>query len=374
MYHPQFSVGVLGGGQLGRMLHQAAVDLDVRLHFLDPAEHAPCAQLGASFTQGDFSDPQAVLAFGRGKDVLTVEIEHVAVDALEALERDGVRVFPQPAALRTIQDKGVQKAFYQKHNIPTAAFRLVDGKAAIDAFPVVQKMRKGGYDGKGVQVLKSAGDLDRAFDVPSVLEELIPFEKEISILVARNPHGEIRSFPPVEMAFNPEANLVEFLFSPAEIPADVASKANAIARETAEALGIVGLLAIEMFVLPDGSVLVNEMAPRPHNSGHQTIEGNVTSQFQQHLRAILGLPLGDPSAVHPSAMINLLGAPGHTGKVVYRGLEEALRIPGVYPHIYGKSDTKPFRKMGHVTVVHANPETVKATAHEVKDLIRVEAE
>jgi 5-(carboxyamino)imidazole ribonucleotide synthase len=356
------------------MMLQAAADIDVRLHILDPAADAPCARMAPYFTQGSFADHDTVLAFGKGKDVLTVEIEHVATEALEQLEAKGVKVYPQPRALRVIQDKGVQKQFYADHGIPTAPFTLVEGKAGITQFPVVQKMRTGGYDGKGVQILKSEADLEKAFDVPSVLEELVPFEKEISVIVARNPQGQIEAFPPVEMVFNPVANLVEFLFSPANISEEVAERARQIALKTAEALDIVGLLAIEMFLLADGTILVNEMAPRPHNSGHQTIEGNLTSQYQQHLRAILNLPLGATDAVMPSAMVNLLGAEGHTGSVRYVGLEEAMAMPGVYPHIYGKSTTKPFRKMGHVTVIHPHAEECQQLALKVKELIRVEAE
>ena len=374
IYHPDFSVGVLGGGQLGRMLLQAAADLDVRLHILDPAADAPCAKLAPSFTQGSFADHDTVLAFGKGKDVITVEIEHVATSALELLEKEGVKVYPQPKALRVIQDKGVQKQFYADNGIPTAPFRLIADSNEIQQFPIVQKMRTGGYDGKGVQILRSEADLAKAFDGPTVLEDLVPFEKELSVIVTRNPNGDINTFPPVEMVFNPEANLVEFLFSPADISESVAQEAAAIAVKTAEALGIVGVLAIELFLLPNGELLVNEMAPRPHNSGHQTIEGNITSQYQQHLRAILGLPLGATDAVMPSAMVNLLGAPGHTGAVVYNGLEEALALPGVYPHLYGKTHTKPFRKMGHVTVIDPDAETCKARALKVKDIVRVEAE
>lgn len=374
IYHPDFALGVLGGGQLGRMLLQAATDLDVRLHILDPAADAPCAKLAPSFTQGSFADHDTVLAFGKGKDVITVEIEHVATDALEQLEKEGVKVYPQPRALRIIQDKGIQKQFYRDNDIPTAPFRLIEDKSEISSFPVVQKMRTGGYDGKGVQILRSEADLDKAFDGPTVLEKLVPFTKELSVIVARNAHGEIRTFPPVEMVFNPEANLVEFLFSPADISEEVAREAAKIAIKTAECLDVVGLLAIELFLLPDGHLLVNEMAPRPHNSGHQTIEGNITSQYQQHLRAVLSLPLGATDAVMPSAMINLLGAPGHTGPVKYRGLDEALTVTGVYPHLYGKTTTKPFRKMGHVTVIDPDAELCKTRALQIIELIKVEAE
>lgn len=373
-YASDFRLGILGGGQLGRMLIQEAIDLDVRTIVMDPASNAPCAPYAHEFVNASFNDFDAVVAMGKRVDVLTIEIEHVNVDALELLEREGVRVFPTPHSLRIIQDKGLQKLFYQQHQIPTASFHLTSSaQEVIDLGKksFVQKMRIGGYDGKGVQVMGLGFNAAKVWDVPSVIEELVPFEKEISVIVARNAAGEITSFPLVEMEFNPEANLVEFLFSPAHVSEQVAERAKQIAEEVVEKLNHVGLLAVEMFLTQSGDLLVNEMAPRPHNSGHHTIEACNTSQYAQHLRAILGLPLGDTQLVQPAVMINLLGEKDHSGPVHYQGLEEALAIPGVHVHLYGKSETKPFRKMGHVTITNANLEVAKSTARSLLSKIRV---
>lgn len=373
-YAKDFVLGVLGGGQLGRMLIQEAVNLDLRVHVLDPDSEAPCAALAHGFTAGSFADEEAVLAFGRKCNVLTVEIEHVHTGALKKLVAEGVQVYPTPEVLELVQDKGLQKQFYQRHQIPTASFHLTENREELlshaASFPAVQKLRRGGYDGRGVQVLHSAADLGSAFDAPSVLEKKISFDKEISVIVARNARGEVSTFPLVEMEFNPQANLVEFLFSPADVPAHLSDRARHIAVQLAEALNHVGLLAVEMFVAGD-DILVNEMAPRPHNSGHHTIEANVTSQYAQHLRAILGLPLGDTRLVEPAVMVNLLGAPGHAGPVYYEGLTQVLGWPGVHVHLYGKSQTKPFRKMGHVTVRAAELSRAQQLAREVLKCVRV---
>ena len=368
-------MGILGGGQLGRMLLQKAADFNLTTAVLDPDPDAPCRHLTGRFVTGDFNDYETVLAFGRQVDVLTVEIEHVHVGALEILEQEGKPVFPQPRILKMVQDKGSQKIFYRTHAIPTAEFHLVESKEQIPAhaggFPFMQKMRRGGYDGRGVVRLMHAHTLDQAFDVPSVLEKLVPFEKEVSVIVARNEHGEARTFPPVEMQFNPEANLVEFLFAPAALSEAVQRQAEDIALRLAEALGLVGVLAVEMFVLPGGEVLVNEIAPRPHNSGHHTIEANVTSQYEQHLRAVLGLPLGDTRATHAAVMLNLLGEKGYEGPARYSGLDAALALDGVKLHLYGKKMTRPFRKMGHVTVVGNDVDTAARTARKVQELLKI---
>ncbi|MBL7943441.1 MAG: 5-(carboxyamino)imidazole ribonucleotide synthase [Flavobacteriales bacterium] len=373
-YSKDFTLGVLGGGQLGRMLIQEAIDLDVKVHVLDPDTHAPCAAIAHQFTRGSFADEAAVLEFGRKCDVLTVEIEHVHTGALRQLEAEGIKVYPTPEVLSVVQDKGEQKLFYKKHGIPTAPFHLIDNAAQLSThvnnFPAVQKLRKGGYDGKGVQVLHTATDLEVAFDAPSVLENKIEFEKEISVIVARNVQGEVSTFPLVEMEFNPQANLVEFLFSPADVSPRVEERARQIAVDLVAALEHVGLLAVEMFVAGE-EIWVNEIAPRPHNSGHHTIEANVTSQYAQHLRAILGLPLGDTRLVQPAVMVNLLGAPGHEGPVHYEGLETVLGWPGVHVHLYGKSTTKPFRKMGHVTVTSATLAHAQQLARNVLATVRV---
>ncbi|MCA1762689.1 MAG: 5-(carboxyamino)imidazole ribonucleotide synthase [Flavobacteriales bacterium] len=374
-YGNDFKLGVLGGGQLGRMLLQEAVNTDIKLSALDPDASAPCHQIVHEFKHGSFKDAATVVEFGKDKDVVTVEIEHVSIEGLKELEKQGVKVFPQPDLLAIVQDKGLQKEFYQKHDIPTAPFKLVKDKAEllenIDLLPVAQKMRTGGYDGRGVSILKSEADLDKAFDVPSVLESFVPFEKELSVIAARNEAGEIVTFPAVELDFNPDANLVELLFAPAKISKETEEKASAVARKTIEAFGLVGLLAVELFLTKDGDILVNEVAPRPHNSGHHTIEANITSQYAQHLRAILNLPLGSTDLIRPAAMVNLLGAPGHEGSAVYEGLEEIMAIPGVYVHIYGKAVTKPFRKMGHVTITADSADEAREKAMKVKSIIQV---
>ena len=355
-------VGILGGGQLGRMLIQAAADLDMRISCLDPDAQAPCAHIAHSFIQGSLLSEEAILAFAENQDILTIEIEHVNAEALRKVQALGKQVYPSPDFIEMIQDKGLQKQFYVRHRIPTAPFELVEsGKAHVPAdFPYVLKSRTGGYDGKGVQVMRSEADLPKAFDAPCVVETFIPFQKELAIIVARNPQGEIRTFPLVEMEFNPDANLVELLFSPAQVTNEVATEAARIAQLIVEASDFVGILAVEFFLTQNGELIVNEMAPRPHNSGHHTIEANITSQYAQHLRAICGLPLGDTTARSAAAMANILGAPGFEGPVCYEGMNEVLGMADVHVHLYGKSNTKPFRKMGHVTVC----------AHDVQEAIQ----
>jgi 5-(carboxyamino)imidazole ribonucleotide synthase len=376
-YSDTFRLGILGGGQLGRMLLQEAANYDVRSAVLDPAVDAPCSAICHEFTCGSFQHFETVMAFGEGKDVITVEIEHVNTEALEALERKGVAVYPKPSFLRMVQDKGLQKEFYKANDIPSSPFQLVENRSELEALnhpiPFVLKSRKGGYDGKGVQIIRSQEDLKSAFEGPCVVEELVPFEKELSVIIARNKQGETSIFPLVEMEFNPEANLVEFLFSPAQVNSQVELEAQAIARRIVEAADFVGLLAIELFLTQEGVLLVNEMAPRPHNSGHHTIEACTTSQYEQHLRAILSLPLGSTSLIQPAVMINLLGAAGHEGAVHYKGLSEALQMPGVHLHIYGKPNTKPFRKMGHVTVTDNDLQAAQQRARTLLQLIKVES-
>ncbi|MDD2982221.1 MAG: 5-(carboxyamino)imidazole ribonucleotide synthase [Crocinitomicaceae bacterium] len=376
-YGNNFRLGVLGGGQLGRMMIQEAINYNIHVHCLDPDSNAPCRDISHSFTHGSLTDFDTVYEFGKDKHVITVEIEHVNIEALERLESEGIRVFPQPHILKMVQDKGVQKSFYRDHQIPTPDFYLVENRAEIEQyqseFPFMQKMRKGGYDGKGVTALKTAADLETAFDVPSVLEKFVDFDKELSVIVARNEKGETKAYPTVECEFSPEANLVEFLFAPAEISADVEERAKKLAIEIIEKLEMVGILAVELFLTKSGEILVNEIAPRPHNSGHQTIECNVTSQFEQHLRSILNLPLGSTRIIQPGVMINLLGEKGFEGDAVYRDLEKAMAMEGVHVHLYGKAKTKPFRKMGHVTIVAEELATAKKTGRSILNLIRVEA-
>jgi 5-(carboxyamino)imidazole ribonucleotide synthase len=323
-------------------------------------------------------DYAAVYAFGKDCDVITVEIEAVNTEALQQLADEGKKVFPQPHLLALIQDKRKQKQFYLEQGIPTAEFILTENKADVLAnasfLPAVNKLGKEGYDGRGVQVLRSEADLDLAFDAPGLLEKLIDFEKEIAVTVARNEQGEVIAYPAVECAFHPTANLVEFLFAPAAISPEIEKKAQAIAKDLILKLDLVGILAVELFVTRTGEVLVNEIAPRPHNSGHHTIEANFTSQFEQHLRAVMNWPLGNPGLRCPAAMINLLGEPGHEGTAVVEGLAEALSESGVYLHLYGKKYTKPFRKMGHVTLLGEDIQEVKAKAQRIKELIKIKSQ
>ncbi len=372
---PNTVLGILGGGQLGKMLLQKAADYNITSHVLDPSEDAPCRFLCNKFEHGSFADYNAVLNFGNECDMVTIEIEHVNVDALFELERLGKKIFPQPNIIKMVQDKGLQKQFYKDHNFAASDFYLVEKRSEIkrDKFPIIQKTRIAGYDGKGVMKINSAEELQNAFDVPSVIEDCVEIEKEISVIVSRNEKGEVSAYPLVEMEFNKEANLVEFLFSPASVNSSIQQKATLLAQKLIEELGMVGLLAVEMFVTKQGDVLINEIAPRLHNSGHHTIEGNVTSQFEQHLRAIFNLPLGNTQIICPSVMINLLGEKGFEGNAVYNGIDEVLKMPGVYIHLYGKKITKPFRKMGHVTVTASTLENAKEKAQLVKQILKVVA-
>jgi len=375
-FYQDFKLGILGGGQLGRMLIQSGMDWNINFSVLDPDPNAPCHSI-CEFKTGILTDYNTVLEFGQSSDLITIELENVNVNALKELVRQGKKVFPQPHVIEMVQDKRLQKNFYKDNNILTAEFLLVENKREVVAqkafLPAVNKLGREGYDGRGVQLLRSEKDLDRAFDAPGILEKLVNFEKEISVIVARNEAGETQTFPAVEMVFHPEANLVEYLFSPAAISETVAKEADQIARKIIKELKMVGLLAVEMFVTKDQKILVNEMAPRPHNSGHHTLEANLTSQYHQHLRAILNLPLGDTSIVQASAMVNLLGEEGFSGQAKYNGLEEALKLPGVYVHLYGKKFTKPFRKMGHVTIVDENMESLKKKANFVKSTLKITA-
>lgn len=356
------------------MLIQSGIDFNISFSVLDPDREAPCAGI-TEFSVGKLTDFDTVLKFGSSCDIITIEIENVNTAALKALVKQGKKVFPQPEVIELIQDKRLQKQFYQRHQIPTAEFMLTENAADVknnpDFLPAVNKLGREGYDGRGVQIMRSKADLEKAFDAPGLLEKLIDFDKEISVIVARNKKGEIRSFPVVEMVFHPEHNLVEYLFAPADVSDKVVSKANAIAEKIISKLDMIGLLAVEMFVDKKGEVLVNEIAPRPHNSGHQTIEANITSQYEQHLRAILNWPLGDTKQVMPGAMVNLLGEPGHSGPAKYQGFEEVVSESGVHVHLYGKKLTKPFRKMGHVTIVDNDIESLKKKANFVKQTLKV---
>ncbi|MBP9926799.1 MAG: 5-(carboxyamino)imidazole ribonucleotide synthase [Cyclobacteriaceae bacterium] len=375
-FYQNFTLGILGGGQLGRMLLQSGIDLNLSFRVLDPDPHAPCSKL-ADFTCGKLTDYQTVFDFGQACDLITIEIENVNTQALADLVKAGKKVFPQPEIIELIQDKRKQKKFFESHAIPTAEFILVKNREEIinhkTFLPAVNKLGREGYDGRGVQMLRTENDLSKAFDAPGLLEKLIDFEKEISVIVSRNQKGEVASYPAVEMVFHAEANLVEYLFSPAQISQPLATKADQIARTVIEKLELVGLLAVEMFVTKDGQVLVNEVAPRPHNSGHQTIEANVTSQYEQHLRAILNLAPGSTAIISPSVMVNLLGEEGYSGLATYEGLEEVLCLTGTHVHLYGKKLTKPFRKMGHVTIVDHDLESLKKKTNFVKQTLKVKA-
>lgn len=369
---------MLGGGQLGRMLLQKAADFSLNFKVLDPDPAAPCRHLAEEFINGSFQDHDTVYAFGKSCDLITIEIEHVNIEALEKLEKEGVLVYPQPRVIRLVQDKGEQKLFFQKHNIPTAPFQIIDNKDELATLnidlPVMQKIRKGGYDGRGVFRISSQADFRNAFDAPSIVEEIIPFKKEIAVIVARNINGECASFPVVEMEFNREANLIEFLFSPADITNEIEINAQKIAKKVANVLQIVGVLAIEMFLTDNDEILVNEIAPRPHNSGHHTIEANTTSQYEQHLRTILGLPLGKTDSILPAVMVNLLGEKNYEGPAVYKNIDQVLAMEGVYIHLYGKKFTRPFRKMGHVTITGKSMEEARRKALQVKKLLKVISE
>jgi 5-(carboxyamino)imidazole ribonucleotide synthase len=374
-FSSNFKLGILGGGQLGRMLIQSAIDFNLYVKILDADIHAPCKPFAHEFVNGSLMDFETVYNFGKNVDVLTIEIEHVNVEALEKLQSEGVKVYPQPEVIRIIQDKRVQKQFYRTNGIPTADFVLIDDTEQLAQhhhfLPAFQKVGKSGYDGRGVQRLQSASDTAKAFTEPSILEKAVDFDKEIAVIVARNANGEIAVFPPVELVFHPVHHLVEYLFAPAQISDIVLLQANEIAIGVVGKLGIVGLLAVEMFVTKAGEVLVNEVAPRPHNSGHHTIKANATSQFEQHLRAILNLPLGATDTLAFAAMVNLLGQEGYTGDVEYAGMQEALALEGVYVHLYGKKTTKPFRKMGHITIIDNNLELLQKKVQQVKQAVKV---
>jgi len=375
-FYGDLKLGILGGGQLGRMLIQQAINYNVTVKVLDPDREAPCRKLCDEFTVGSLGDYETVYKFGKKVDLLTIEIEKVNVDALEQLEKEGVLVYPQPRIIRLIQDKGLQKQFFKQNDIPTAGFKVIASTDDLKhqneiPYPYIQKLRRDGYDGRGVYKVTDESYLSNAFKEPSLIERLIDFEKEIGVIVARNESGEVSTFPLVEMEFNPDVNLVEFLISPSTLSFEIQQEAERIAKKIAEDLKIVGLLAVEMFLTKDGQILVNELAPRPHNSGHQSIEGNVVSQFEQHLRAIFNQPLGDTACLSNAVMINVLGEPGFEGPAVYQGIEKILKCPGVYVHLYGKALTKPFRKMGHVTIVDNDREKAIEKARFVQKTLKV---
>jgi 5-(carboxyamino)imidazole ribonucleotide synthase len=378
-FSSEFTLGILGGGQLGKMLLYETRKFDIKTSVIDPSKEAPCKIACDHFEIGDLMDFETVYNFGKKVDVLTFEIEHVNIDALEKLENEGVSIFPSSKTLRNINDKITQKQFYQKHHIPTSSFKVFTSKKDLSEaisnkqldFPFVWKQSKGGYDGMGVSIIRKTEDLINITDAPCIAEELIPFKNELAVIVTRNPNGEIKTYPVVEMEFHPEANQVEYVICPARIDKKVAEKARAIAVKVSEAFEHVGLLAVELFQTKDDDIIVNEVAPRPHNSGHYSIEGSITNQFEQHLRAILNLPLGATNSKLAAIMVNLVGEEGHTGDVQYKNIENILSLDGVTPHIYGKKQTRPFRKMGHVTIVNQQIEKAHKIAEKVKKTIKV---
>lgn len=377
MFKRHIKLGIIKGGQLGKMLLQAAPSFDVQSYVMDDNTGCSCRHLCYEFTQGDAMNFDDVYAFGKKVDVLTFEYEHIHVEALKKLQAEGLSIYPDPSIIELVQHKGRQKEFYRRHGIPTADFQIVPNRLALkgcsELFPAVQKICKAGYDGKGVYKLKDESDIPGAFNEPSVLEKYIDFDKEISIVAARNADGEVVVYRAVEMVFHPVKNLVEYLRCPADISPEIEKKATAIAIYLLRELNLVGVLAVEMFVTKEGEVLVNEIAPRVHNSGHHTIEGALTSQFEQHLRAVLGLPLGPADITLPSVMVNLLGDENYEGPAIYQGVEKALSLGGVYIHLYGKTLTKPFRKMGHATILDQDINKALERARQVKDSIKIRA-
>ena len=378
-FSSDFKLGVLGGGQLGRMLLTETQKLDIYTVILDGNAEAPCAQICNEFHQGDLLDFNTVYNFGKKVDVLTIEIENVNIDALDKLELEGTTIYPKPSNLRIIQNKARQKHFYTDNNIPTAAFShyayLDELKHSFEnniiEFPFVWKAAQFGYDGNGVKIVRNIEDLENLPAVECITEKLIPFKNELAVIVARNEAGEVKTYPVVEMEFHPEANQVEYVICPARIDSQVAEKARAIALKVASTFDFVGLLAVEMFQTKNDEILINEVAPRTHNSGHYSIEASYTNQFEQHLRSILNLPLGNTESKVAGIMVNLVGAEGYTGNVLYENIEDILKVDGVTPHIYGKKTTKPFRKMGHVTIVNEDINKARKIAQQVKETIRV---
>ncbi|WP_411896026.1 5-(carboxyamino)imidazole ribonucleotide synthase [Winogradskyella sp. A2] len=381
-FSSKFKLGILGGGQLGKMILYSTRKFDIYTCVLDPNKDAPARLACDEFTVGDLLDYDTVINFGKNVDILTIEIENVNVEALEKLENEGVKVYPSSKTLKTIQNKAHQKLFYRDHNIPTADFSRFAYTSEIDEavgngglhYPFVWKSAKFGYDGQGVKIVKRYTDLIDLPNVECIAENLIPFKNELAVIVARNTNGDLKTYPVVEMEFHPEANQVEYVICPARIPDEIAKKAELVALKTAAAFKHVGLLAVEMFQTEDDEILVNEVAPRPHNSGHYSIEASYTCQFEQHLRAILDLPLGNTESKVAGVMVNLVGAEDYTGNVLYKNIEKILAMDGVTPHIYGKKQTRPFRKMGHVTIVNQDISKARAIAEKVKRTIQVISE
>lgn len=381
-FSSDFKLGILGGGQLGKMLLTETRKFDIQTLVLEPSEEAPARYSCNAFYKGSLMDYDTVYQFGKMVNLLTIEIENVNLDALDTLESEGLPIFPSPKTLRLIQNKGRQKDFYLENNIPTSPHQrfvdLNDLRKSLEKdeleFPFVWKCAQFGYDGNGVKIVRSTIDLVNLPEVECIAEQMVSFKNELAVIVARSVSGEVKTYPVVEMEFHPEANQVEYVICPARIEEKVAQKATEIALKVSEAFNHVGLLAVEMFQTEDDEILVNEVAPRPHNSGHYSIEASYTSQFENHLRAILDLPLGTTDSKVAGIMVNLVGEEGFSGQVVYENIEKIMAIDGVTPHIYGKRETRPFRKMGHVTIVNENMVQARKVAEEVKNSIRVISE
>ncbi len=375
---PLARIGIIGGGQLGRMMVKAAKRLGCTCVVLDPTPSSPAGQVAGHQIVGNYHDPAKLRELAASCDITTFDIEDIDTETLIQLEHEGHRVRPSPRVLALVQDKLTQKQTLADAGIATAPFIPMPEPSpeafAAFGYPLVQKARRGGYDGRGVSIMKTAADYRLRLPVPSLIERFVPAEKELAVLVARGLDGDCRCYPAVEMCFRPGANILEMLLAPAGIADDSAAAAVDLAVRTLEVLGGVGVFGVEMFLTRDGDLLVNEVAPRTHNSGHHTIEANVTDQFEQHLRAIVGLPLGSTAQLSPAAMINLLGAPGHRGRPVISGIAEALAIPGVCLHLYGKAATAPFRKMGHVTVLDTDIEAARHKAERVRGLLEISGE
>lgn len=371
-------VGILGGGQLGRMLLQAAANYPVETFVMEDDPHCPSAHLCHHFVKGNIQDFNSVYHFAKDLDALTIEIEAVNVEALSQLESEGVKVFPNSAAIKTIKNKILQKTFYASHQIPSPPFvvtqHLHELHAHASFLPAVHKIAMGGYDGRGVQLLRSAEDLQKGFDAPSVLEKMVDIKKEIALMVAMNEKGETAIYPSAEMLFDPVLNLLDFQISPAQIPDKVLWKAEALALKVVKELKSPGIFAVEMFVDKKDEVWVNETAPRVHNSGHHTIEGNYCSQFDMLWRIILGYPLGNTDPILSSAIVNVLGSENCSGKAVYNGLPDVLKLDNVFVHLYGKQQTKPGRKMGHVTILSNERQELIHTSMKIKQILRVESD
>ncbi|WP_108866762.1 5-(carboxyamino)imidazole ribonucleotide synthase [Aquimarina aquimarini] len=381
-FSSNFKLGILGGGQLGKMMLYETRKYDIQTYVMDPDQDAPSKIACDFFQQGNLMDYETVYNFGKKVDVLTFEIESVNLQALAKLEEEGKKVYPSAKTLEKIQNKGKQKLFYKEQNIPTATFTRFSNKAHLTEgitsnkikLPFVWKSTQGGYDGKGVSIIKSGADLVRLPDVECIAEELVNFKNELAVIVARTPSGEIKTYPVVEMEFHPEANQVEYVICPARIDDEISKKAMKVAESVSRAFEHVGILAVEMFLTQDNEILVNEVAPRPHNSGHYSIEASYTNQFEQQIRAILDLPLGATESKVAGIMVNLVGKEGYDGNVIYKNIENIMKMKGVTPHIYGKKQTRPFRKMGHVTIVHEDINEARKIAEKVKNTIEVISE